>query len=209
MVVCELLPAVLMTLQAMVSPQQFQDLGSDWNWDSDTLTKANGFLYQLQSPLFLLSFKILLEVLTCLRGLTLKLQMEAIDVLYAYKEVCSIVSMLRSMSSESKEGFSRMFGETSRLGRDLHGHDFELTKLRINRQQTQRSNVQASTAEQYYRITLYNESLSHVITELEECFVKSPPHYIGLLHLLLRECSSTTKDTTGTTTTCQKILQKQ
>ena len=70
---------------------------------------------------------------------------------------------------------------------------------RINRWQTQQNNAQASTAEQYYRITLYNEFLSHVIAELEERFVKSPPQYIGLLHLLPWECSSTATDTTDTT----------
>ena len=125
--------------------------------------------------------------------------MEAIDVLYAYKEVRSIVSVLQSLRAESEEGFSRMFGETSCLGRDLHGDSFELTMPRINRRQTQRSNVQASTAEQYYRITLYNEFLSHVIAELEERFVKSPPQCVGLLHLLPWECSSTATDTTDTT----------
>ena len=105
-------------------------------------------------------------------------------MLTVYKEVHSIVSALQSMRSESDEGFSRMFGETSCLGRDLHREDFELTMPRINCRQTQRSNVQVSTAEQYYHITLYDEFLSHVIADLEEHFVKSPPQCIGLLHLL-------------------------
>ena len=108
----KLLPAVLMTLRAMVSLDNFQELDCNWNWDGETRTKANGFLFQLQSSLFLLSFKILLEVLISLRGLTLKLQMETIDVLYVYREVRTIVTTLRDMRSKSEEGFSKLFAET-------------------------------------------------------------------------------------------------
>ena len=113
----ELLPAVLMTLRAMVSPDNFPELGRNWNWDGETLTKANGFLFQLESSLFLLSFKILLEVLTSLRGLTLKLQMEAIDVLYAYREVRTIITTLKDMRSKSEETFSKIFAETTSFGK--------------------------------------------------------------------------------------------
>jgi len=60
----ELLPSVHMTLQAINSPSQYPDLGTEWNWDGETTTKANGFLYQLESSSFLISFKILLEVRT-------------------------------------------------------------------------------------------------------------------------------------------------
>ena len=63
-------------------------------------------------------------------------------------------------------------------------------------------------AEQHYCITLYNEFLSHVKAELEECFVKSPPYFKGLLHLLHRECSSTAMDTTDTTDNMPEDLAK-
>ena len=43
----ELLPALHMTLQAMTCPQLYKSLGTDWKWDTDTITKANSFLYQL------------------------------------------------------------------------------------------------------------------------------------------------------------------
>ena len=35
-----------------------------------------------------------------------------------------------------------------------------------------------------YRITYYNEFLSHVTTELKQRFIETPPHGIGLLQLL-------------------------
>ena len=54
----ELLPAVHKALKAMVCPNEYPELGADWAWDGDTITKAYGFLYQLESPTFLISFKI-------------------------------------------------------------------------------------------------------------------------------------------------------
>ena len=90
----ELLPTVHMTLQAIACPSQFETLSTDWNWDGETLTKANGYIHQLECSSFLVCFKILLKVLSYLRGLTFKLQMQAVDVIYAYSQVRAVVSTL-------------------------------------------------------------------------------------------------------------------
>ena len=60
---------------------------------------------------------------------------------------------------------------------------FELSMPRIARRQVHRSNIDASNPEDYYRITLYNEFVSHVC-ELEKRFVDNCAPGIGLLHLL-------------------------
>ena len=76
--------------------------------------QATGFIHQLESPSFLISFQILLECPTHLyiRGFTVKLQMQALDVLYAYKQVSSVHSSLVSMWERSDTTFSRIFKET-------------------------------------------------------------------------------------------------
>ena len=61
-----------------------QEQGADWTWDGQSITKANRFLFQLQSPSFLVAFKILLRILYTFRELTAKVQMRAIDVTYVY-----------------------------------------------------------------------------------------------------------------------------
>ena len=48
----KLLPAVHMALNAIAYPNSFQCLGTDWNWNGETLRKANGFRYQLESSTF-------------------------------------------------------------------------------------------------------------------------------------------------------------
>ena len=80
----------------------------------------------------MVAFKILLEVLASLRGLILKLQILAGDVIYAYNQVIGIVDSLKVMRSKLKTRFSRMFMEATKLRKDLHGKDFELSMPRVN-----------------------------------------------------------------------------
>ena len=183
----ELLPAVHAVLDAIVHPSMHQELGTDWNWNGETITKANGFLFQLQSPSFLIAFKILLGILYVLRELTVKLQMQAIDVTYAYQQVTSVVSTLKKMREDSSSQFHLIFTETTKLG---HGDQFELSTPRIVGRQVHRSNPATSSPENYFRVTLFHEFLSHVVSQLEDRFVDNPAHSIalGLLHLLPSEC---------------------
>ncbi|KAI6656136.1 52 kDa repressor of the inhibitor of the protein kinase [Oopsacas minuta] len=43
----ELLSPLHTCLQAMVDRNSHTELGTDWSWDGETITKANGFLFQL------------------------------------------------------------------------------------------------------------------------------------------------------------------
>ena len=174
----------------MVHPGMHEELGTEWSWDGDTITKANGFLYQTQSPSFLISFKILTQVLHILRELTMKIQMQANDVVYAYKQVCSVVSTLQGMREDSEGEFKKIFAETTKLGQQLHGDHFEFSTPRIVGRQMHRSNPEISDPEDYFRITLYHEFLSHVVSELHSRCNDNPAHdvVLGLLYLLPSEC---------------------
>ena len=195
----ELLPAVHAVLNAIVHLSMHQDLGTDWNWDSDSITKANGFLFQLQSPSFLIAFKILVHVLYVVRELIVKLQMQEIDVTYAYKQVTSAVSTLKQMKEDSSRQFYQLFIDTTRLSQQLHGDQFELVTPRIIAgRQAHRSNPATASPEHYLRITLFDESVSHIISQLQGRFVNNPSHSIALslLHLLPSECIQAESDCT-------------
>ena len=92
------------------------------------------------------------------------------------------------MRGESEQVFKTIFSEVTKLGKQLYGSDFELIRPRISGRQVHRSNIETSSTEDYYRITYYNEFLSHVTTELKLRFMDTPPHGIGLLHLLPTKC---------------------
>ena len=46
----ELLPALQTTVQAMVVPGQDEDLGDNWSWDGDMVTKVNRFCFSYSQP---------------------------------------------------------------------------------------------------------------------------------------------------------------
>ena len=121
------------------------------------------------------------------RELTAKLQIRAIDVTYAYQQVTSVMSTLKKMIENSSNQFHSLFAETIKLGQELHGDLFELSTPRIMGRQVHRSNPAVSSPEDYFRITLFDEFLSHVISQLEDHFVDNPAHSIAL-GLLPCEC---------------------
>ena len=55
----ELLPAIYISLYSIIDSTQYEDDLGAWNWDSESITKANGFFHQLESSSFLLCVKIL------------------------------------------------------------------------------------------------------------------------------------------------------
>jgi len=74
---------------------------------------------------------------------------------------------------------------------------FLLTKPRLTGRQIYRQNVATFTAEDYYRISFYNDFLSHAVAELDERFYRSPLNGVGLLlHLLPCQCCKS-KDNDG------------
>jgi len=74
--------------------------------------------------------------------------MQAIDVLYAYKEVKNTIKSLKEMRENSQREFHKIFTSANKLGQDLHGCSFRLTQPRINRRQVHGDNAQASSTEE-------------------------------------------------------------
>ena len=120
----------------------------------------------------------------------MKLQMQAVDVTYAYQQVTSVIYTLKKMREDSSSQFQLLFTETIKLGQQLHGDQFELSTPRIVGRLLNRSNPGTSSSDDYFRITLFDEFLSHVISQLQHRFVDNPAHFIalGLLYLLSSVC---------------------
>ena len=110
--------------------------------------------------------------------------MEAVDVMYAYKEVHEIIKSLKDMRTDSSNEFHKIYMHALRIGRSLHGDSFSFTQPRVVGRQIHRNNIQTSSVEDYYRISLYNDFISHVVSELESRFISNENHSIGLLYLL-------------------------
>ena len=100
-----------------------------------------------------------------------------------------VVVTLKSMRTNSAVEFKKQFSEATKLGKLLHGNEFEITTPRLSGRQAHRSNHPSTTPEEYYRVSLYNEFLSHVWAELEERFHNNSNVIVmGLLYLVPSEC---------------------
>ena len=122
-----------------------------------------------------------------LRELTVKLQSKAIDVASAYKVlVHKVVSRLKTLRTNSSSEFNKQFRESTKISKQLHGDQFELTIPRLSGRQRHRSNPPSSTPEEYYRTTLYNEFLSRCVRVGGEN--PSLNVTVGLFYLLPSEC---------------------
>ncbi|KAI6655394.1 52 kDa repressor of the inhibitor of the protein kinase [Oopsacas minuta] len=71
------------------------------------------------------------------------------------------------MRSRSTTEFQKQFTEATKISKLLFGNEFQLTTPRLTCGQAHRSNPPSATPEEYYRISLYNEFLSHLLAELE------------------------------------------
>ena len=116
--------------------------------------------------------------------------MQAIDVVYAYKEVQSVISTVKGMRESSSSEFKIIFSEAQKLVKDLHGQNFELSRPRIVRHQMHGSNPETFSPKEHYRVTLYDEFLSRVIRELLERIMKISSHGSVLLYHLPSESIS-------------------
>ena len=61
-----------------------------------------------------------------------------------------------------------------------------------SQRQSHRSNIPTTSAEDYYRISLYNEFVSHVIADLRERYI--PAYGIGLSQLVPSQCCNRDTD---------------
>lgn len=127
LVFLDLLPALHKCLQAMVNKSAHPDLGIDWSWDGEMITKANGFLFQLESSAFLVSFQILIQFFQILRVVTVYLWRKAADVVCAYEMIKGVVATLNSIRTNSVVEFKKQCSEATKLGKCLHGDEFEIT----------------------------------------------------------------------------------
>lgn len=135
-----------------------------WSWDTETITKARGFLYQCNSFEFVLAFNITMRFLSSLRSLTVKLQKSSTDILAAYELVSEVQLDLELLKTDCEEEFHQWFEEIKAFADD---HNIAAVIPRINTRQVHRDNILANTPEDYYRRNLMVPFLDHITTELE------------------------------------------
>ena len=52
--------------------------------------------------------------------------------MHAYEEVVSVLFTLKSMRERSEQEFNKIYAEANKLGKELHGEDFELSQPELS-----------------------------------------------------------------------------
>ena len=75
--------------------------------------------------------------------------MQAIDVIYAYRDIDSVTSALKSIREGSDREFKKIFEEATTVDKQLPGEGFVLEQPRVNKCQMYQSNIPAATEKEY------------------------------------------------------------
>nr|CAI5841335.1 unnamed protein product [Callosobruchus analis] len=152
--------------------------------------KTGASAFSLPNAVILSDFIVSLEVLADIFELTLplarSLQATEIDVLSATKLVEATLGNLQSQRNTSVDSFKRLWTKIEKLAAEMQT---EIKVRRVNIRQTNRPNIPAQSAEEYYRLSVYIPFIDYLINELSSRF---PPQLcrIGqLLKLLVNELS--------------------
>lgn len=125
--------------------------------------EANGLLAKLSDSQFIASFQTIRNFFGYMSGLSKKLQGSSLDVLDGYRMVAhvpEVISGLRSDDNEYDSVFHRM-EEMAQLT------DGVMTVPRQCSRQSQRSNVPASSAKEYFKRNTYFPYLDSLIQQLD------------------------------------------
>lgn len=174
----QLFPAIKKALE--VISLRTREFGDDWMWDAESTTMARGLLHTFQSSMFLVAFYVVMKVMAVIKGVTIKLQARALDVLKAYTMVDGMITELEGLRSD-EEVFSRWFAQIQRLAEDAGQ---EITVPRTTGRQVHRYNQPHQDPKDYYRVSIFNVFLDHVIGQMRDRFGPSQQLSAKLLLLL-------------------------
>ena len=138
------------------------------NWDAESISKASGLLTVISSSAFIAAFQTNHYFLGFTKSLSILLQGCNQDLLLAYDEIRLVRETLKKEREDVRKAFEEPFEDMQAMAR-LAGADGLSIPRRCGRQ-TQRSNVEATTAEEYWRRTVFVPYLDHLLAELSDRF---------------------------------------
>ena len=128
-----------------------------WNWDSETLVKAQG----------LLPFVIAKNTLHTVKGIAAKLQKNGRDIYEAYQMIDDVRSNLKNMRTNVDNEFQDWFKEAKQIANEV-GADIKVPRY-AHRQQ-HRANAPADTPLQYFKLNVGIPFLDHIDQEMSSRF---------------------------------------
>ena len=116
-----LLPSIVKTFEVILDEQQHQQysLETPWNWDRETVQKANSCYHTCCSFQFLVSLIVGMKTLAVIKPVSIKLQKKSNDIVKAYNMIAETEKELRQMRNNADTVFKTWYENAVALGSDL------------------------------------------------------------------------------------------
>ena len=139
----------------------------DGDWNSKSMTEANGLLRSICSDQFIAAFQTNLYFSGYTKALCCLLQGSTQDILTAYKEVEVVKDVLKGVRRNAEREFKEAYNSMCKMVK-LHDRD-ELSIPRRCSRQTFHSNVEGDT---YWRRAVFLPFVDHLASELSARFTQ-------------------------------------
>lgn len=126
----------------------------------------------------IVSIEILSNLLSVTAPISKILQGTGNDVLSAFDCIQDFISILENKRTLCEKVFQKLFEDSSLLMKDL---DIEIKTPRLSKHQTNRSNHQSKSTEEYYRVSAFIPLLDNVLEYLKSRFLNKKNKTIMIL----------------------------
>lgn len=152
---------------------------SDWN--RETVSDARSLCTAITDFGFIVTLVITKNLLSNIKGLSVKLQGRWQDVIRAHKKIKSVTESLEDVRKNVESFHSQWYEEACSLASGINSQP---SMPRIAQRQTHRANVPASTPKDYFRRVVTIPFVDHLILELNSRFSVHSTSIIEVLRLL-------------------------
>lgn len=140
---------------------------ADRIWDPKSVTEASGLHRQLTESKFFISFQVCRHLFGYTKALSQQLQGSDMEICRSYEKVTVIKDELHSIRDKAEVEFAVLFQQAKDMAAKV---GVEINMPRTAGRQTLRSNVEASSIEEYWRRTIFVPFIDCLVSQLEERF---------------------------------------
>lgn len=172
--------SVLVFLDLLHPVIESLEIISEWS-DRDSSAGATQLLLSIKQPDFLVTLHVVAKVFSYNLPLCRQLQTCNIDLAKAMELAKCVTDVIKQMRENASVEFTAIFSVVTKLCADL---EVDLVKPRITKRQTKRCNVQAESAEDYFRIAIFVPFLDSFLVQLHDRLLAHSDLLSGFMCLL-------------------------
>ena len=155
--------------------------GSNWKWNSETRTAANGLRYTFVEFEHIVVFMLVKQLLEPIRPIAECLQARLQELYFGFKKVDEVVQFYKRIRNDVDVEHNRIYAKAKKLAADI-GSDEAMPRIIKGRQR--RANPTVLLPCDYWRVALTIPFLDSILSELESRFASDKREHFELCVLV-------------------------